>query len=416
MPGNRLILCAIVLMFVSSGCSYGPALELGGSDEEPRVAVPVVEREQAVDFQLLEDLVASIQERDYRYVKTFRRFAPPAVCIGRLESASEVGEGCRKERNLVETELRGLDRTYPHLAALFDQVLDPAVAVFSQRQVPDEIRSRYYPFLTSGGTDELRVLVLDTGNSGILSARYFPEGIIALLGVQDRKIAADPDYRAQVGFLIAHELGHAIAMHSLEDQTGANQAAGKMASFSNTQADVRIDKAYRQLDPLTAETVDKTSAELSTSLLTEEDIQRDREILQERKNSATAQWAGKLGLEDKLRMLGIGLTVPQQTRLVVKELIAQGLDPTEVFDLLRRGSADMALTVNLVAHSKEQEFEADEIGGYLLRQAGISLTPVLGFMGDRAAREAEQQKRAPIIGGYPSFAERTVRLKASLAN
>ncbi len=107
--------------------------------------------------------------------------------------------------------------------------------------------------------------------------------------------------------------------------------------------------------------------------------------------------------------------MPQETRLVAKKLILQGMGLAQVFDLLKRENADMALLINLAAHSRDQEFEADRIGGYLIREAGISVEPILQFMEARAMEEKTAGKDPPMLGRYPSFSERSARLKVLLA-
>ncbi len=250
------------------GCSQVSSLV---GERPASTKVPVVEREQNVDFRFVEEIVASTRQREYRYVRELCRFAPPAGCIADLESSRALRPGCRKDRRVVEADLAALEGSHPNLAALFDQIINPAVDAYSARQVPQEICNRYYHFLTPQGKDSLQVLVLETDGAETMSARYFPEGIIALLGVQDKRIAADPGYRAQVGFLLGHELGHAIALHSLEDQTSAQKAAGFMEHFSATQTDTQIDKLYGQLDAKTAEIVNRVAVDLSPAVLRPED-------------------------------------------------------------------------------------------------------------------------------------------------
>lgn len=406
-----LLLAAVSCVISTSVFAFGlGSLGLGsGKKAGDEQKVPVSERIQTVDYKYVSDIVAASDQADYLHTKSFRRFIVPAECVQALKANKALPADCVKdEREAREVKLGNLKTEDQPLYDLISTIMLNSAEEFKIRSVPEETNNKFFKFLTENGFDNLGILLLNTApDDKQTSARYFPEGKVALLGIQSARLA-EPAYRAEVGFLVAHEMGHALGLHVLEDKTAASDTSGNISDATQIGLDVAVDSFYSKLDPSLAKLIDESALMLSGIFLQPDDLTNDDLVMKGRNESSAVALATKFGQSDKVRLLGAGLTVPSTTRVVVKKMMASGMETAQVLDVLKNGTDAAAYMLNSASHSKDQEFEADQIGFHLARKAKLDQKDILTFLEGKAANEPNS---GSLIGGHPAMQDRIKNLK-----
>jgi hypothetical protein len=378
----------------------------------PRASVPVTARDQAMDASAacLED-VAKVSDTEFGKTKAYRRLQVSPAASKSFTQTGKPDPAFVKSRTVIESDFASLGGTNPELKKVIEPLLVQAAKIFATRK-PPVTDSRYVCF-TEAGIGSTRILILEERDSSVFSARYYPFGRLVLLADPTR--FGDAGYANRVAFLIAHELGHGVAMHVEEQRTETRAAGEAVDAVAQLATEVAFNEGYRQLKQKNASAVqiiDRVAMELYPFLgLTPEDLANDAKIAAERGDSFAAKIARTAGQADKLRLIGVDLEIPARTKLVCMYLFKAGLSATGVMDALKGTVDETAFFVSSMAHDQDMEFEADRIGFEIYKAAGFPAADALAVLEAERVKQVAAGSKPSVFDSHPPAADRLSRLQ-----
>jgi len=274
-----------------------------------------------------------------------------------------------------------------------------AKKMYAQRNLPADIKKNGPQWLT-GDVNTLNITLAQT-SSKKFNGRYSPFNDLLILNYNN---SIDKN---KIRFLIGHEFGHAIALHVSEDKTQQLKMLQGASDAADLALDVSLNKLYIKLkkqQPQVAQMLDLSAKKAKGVLYTDKDIQMEKKIFEERKNSFAAKMAIKSGQKDKLEALGVNLEIPVETLLALKALIKDGLDTTGAINALKGGvNFASANVLAITQHPKKQELEADLISIELNKRAGYNVKSA-------ACKLFSSKQEAGVFDAHPSHADRRKNL------
>jgi len=210
--------------------------------------------------------------------------------------------------------------------------------------------------------------------------------------------------KARAQFVLAHELGHAVAMHVTEDETSVQEALDGGADIANLALDIATNELYGKLNDTQKKIVDKEAILLAPKLnIDKKDYDNDDKLETTRKES----FSGKIALNSNnpklMHIAGFGFEIPKTSRIVIKKMLFSGLDSSGIMDMINNSSEAVMQSAILVVHSKEQELEADKIAQKILSNLKIPVK-------ETACTLFHSKKQAGLFDAHPSHQDRLANL------
>lgn len=404
-----------------TGCFGG-----GSSLEVPNVKKDVAPRVQEIDVKMV-DKVSSKGSDAYMMVLANKRLATPFECqvaynvaknevleSNKVDIKDEVkfsesissamnmaGMKCSKDsRTVTHMTMEEMAKEKKDLHDLLASVVVEVQKIFENRDgfMAD---NKALNVLNADNVKNIEIAMISGFDS--LKARYFPVGKIVLAGIDEAKLQSDAAYKSQFVFLVAHELVHAYALHTAEEMT-------KRAKL-DVVVEVAINAAYKKLDANIQKLVNEGAEVLAKGLLTKADYDYDNASMKERSESMAAK--ALKGKADKLELIGVGLQIPQTTKLVIMERVSAQLGkPIE--DVLKDAIALLSsdannLVVESGAHPHSQEFEADALGLSVVKAMGLDTKAAISIFDDAIVDEVLKGKKA--TASHPKASVRSTKLQ-----
>ena len=317
-----------------SGC-------FGGS---PEIKAPVTDREQS-----LNPAVMSKISNEYG--------------VGRAKDFDEKEKS--GEAQLIEKASLNKLVTAKELQELMKPLLVEASKIFKARGLPEEIVAAAPKFL-QGDIDSLQITLYSRTNKHgkkNFNASYTPFNDIYIENL-DLSTEAGKN-KAQ--FVLAHELGHAVALHVTEDETSIQEALDGGADLANLALDIAANELYASLNSTQKNVIDTSLVANSSRFnITTEDYSIDSKLMKLRKDSFAAKAAIASGETKAMNALGFGFEIPQKTRVVLKKLLKTGLDSAGITQMINNSAEAVMQSAMVVVHSQDQELEADKIAQKIL--------------------------------------------------
>lgn len=349
-----------------TGCTGGS----GGGN----LSTPVKERKQNVDAKVMKNL-------DKNAGKEFD---------SKLSSP--------KYKNVKTLSLGELKKHNLKLYNLIQPLALEAQKMYKQRALPEDILKNGAQWLI-GDVNQLEITLASTGKN--FNGRFSPFNNLLILNYNNKT----DDNLAK--FLIAHEFAHAISLHVSEDETSKARVKEGAGDAAGLALDIALNEAYLKLNqtsPQITKLLNGQAAKVLNVLFTKDDVLTEQTVLKNRASGMLAQLAVKAGQKDKLRLLGIGLEIPVETKLALKSLIKSGLDTTGALETLK-GGVDFASAnaLAITGHPKEQEMEADSIALELTNRIGLNTL-------ETACNRFAGNKEAGVFDAHPSYKDRRANL------
>lgn len=423
MKKNVLKLSMIALLGIGfSGCM----------NNETSLSVPAVKNSQKARTQKIDpkivSKVASKGHDEFLLVLANKRFATPFECkiaynvakntigdkltkqnitdditVAKSISAlmGKTGLNCIKAGRTVEMKkLEDLKKSHKEFYNLVTDVIKHVHTLFKDRDSFIE-KNKALELLNPKNVDKLNIAFIKGYNH--LTARYFPVGNLVFSNIDFDRLKSDKKYKTELAFLLAHEMIHAYAMHTSEQLT-------KKAEL-NVAVEVVLNEAYKQLNPKMQKLLDNSAAILAKGLLTKADYDYDNKVMKERANSMVAKVLK--GQKDKLELIGVDLTIPQTTKLVLMDRISAQLGkPLDeaIKDTIKKLTSSNVnkLEVEAGAHPKAQEFEADALALKTIESMKLNPKDVEPLFKEAIEKEKKAKK---VLISHPSASERLKRIE-----
>lgn len=358
---------AIIATAVFTGC-------VGGSTSNSGLKVPVKNRTQDVNPKVMDSVNSEVSKQfDEGVIKKYK-------------SSKRFSFGELKEKNR-------------ELHELMLPILQEARKMYKQRNLPKDILSKGPKWLI-GDLDKLNITLAKGKKSNKFNGQYSPFDNILLVNYSK---SVDKDL---VRFLLAHEIAHAIGLHVSEDKTTEAKSLEGAEDATTLALDIALNAAYSKLGPI-ANILDRNAKSFKGTFYTQKDIENEQKIAKNRENSLITKAAMVANQTDKLSALGIGLSIPVETKLALKGLMNNGLEQTEAINALK-GGIKFANTqvVVMSGHTRDQEMEADAIALELTKRAGFDVKRA-------ACKRFEGNKKTGIFDNHPSYDVRRANLGCS---
>lgn len=414
----------IILLSIATAAAIGFTGCFGGgaSLNVPNVKKDAEARTQEIDAKLI-DKVNSKGADDYMMVLANKRLKTPFECkvaynvikkeilsstklalVDELKFAEKISSAltataldCTKEdRKVTQFTMAEMAKDKKELHDTLASAIVEVQKIFASRKgfIADN------KALANLNVQNIQIAMISDFDS--MTARYFPVGKIVLAGIDEEKLKTDKAYKSQFAFLIAHELVHAYALHTTEEMT-------EKSKF-DVVLEVALNEAYKRLDKNIQSTVNNGANLLAKGLLTKADYDFDNKVTKERSSSMVAM--ALKGKADKLELIGVGLTIPQTTKLVLMERISSqlgkpmGVAITDAIALFSTDTKD--IETELGAHPHSQEFEADALGLKAVKAMGLDVNAAISIFDDIVVKEALENKKA--TSSHPLASARIIKL------
>lgn len=343
------------------------------------VKAPVTEREQLINVKVMDSI------------------------------SSEYGEG--KKKSFDESSEKGsvklvksssLKDMGPELTELITPLIEEASKMFKARGLSEEVMAKAPVFL-QGEPGTLKITLYTYSNSKgkkTFNASYTPFNDIYIQNFDISTV----ENKDKARFIIAHELGHAVAMHITEDESNVQDILDGGSEIVNIGLDIATNEAYTSISPEQQKILDIAAIKISQWLgVTDEEMKTDSKILAEREDSFAVKALKSSGNTEQLNKLGVSLQIPAKTRLVMKALLKSGLDASSITDMMSDTAKVALQSVVLVMHSQEQELEADKISQQILTSLNLPIDIATCTL-------FHSEKPAGYFDGHPSHPERLQNL------
>lgn len=306
------------------------------------------------------------------------------------EAPKAFDEGIKRLKSSQRYTFTELEKVDKKLYDLFLPLLTEAQKMYKERNLPKDILQNGPQWLL-GDFSKLNITLAKSEKGRRFNGQYSPFDNILLVDYDE---SVDKNLLI---FLLGHEIGHAISLHVSEDKTNEEKALKGAEDAAALALDVALNKLYAALDKSVAGKLDSAAKMLQGQIFTKEDVEKDEKIVSNRANSFVAKAAIAVNQTDKLKLMGIGLEIPVQTKLALKGLISNGMAQTEALDALKGGVKFVNTQVVVMGgHTKEQEKEADVIGLELAKRAGFDVLAT-------ACERFKGNKQAGIFDNHPSY-------------
>ncbi len=409
---NVLPLAGLILVGMTMGCR----------STTQSYAVPFTGREQ--DLTTKPELYGELDKecgKEFEAVQLFKRLEPPYAAVSRYKSTKVIDPAAVKKRQIETLTPGELVAKYPAFGKTVNLLLDEAGKAFASRNLAPPI-SDSYEFLSKGSQGGMKFVLLHDAERKTPTGRYFPLGRMVLL-VNPEKMTPGPDgqgfadqqYADRLFFVISHELGHAVAMHSEEQESDADAAGDAAEGVGSGISDAALGSAYATFgyDFGAASLLNSTAESYFTVLgLSEEEFQK-----YEAKRNHAAKAALGFAANTALGFAGAPVSVSTSSPLsdrstfVIKKMTGMGLDGDAAIKLMASGVKDLNFTYTFMTHSKRDEFEADRIGFTLFTSAGRPAAAPIDFFNEKAKEEEAAQASTPtVFDGHPPARERSEQL------
>lgn len=407
-------LCVVTSAAVLAGCQ---------SATQPS-SVPLIARGQ--DLSIKPEVYAGLDKacaEELDAVRAFKRLEPPYAAMTAYKAKKTVDPAAVKNRPAESLTPVELSAKYPVFGKAVDTLLDEAGKAFAKRILSPETAAKY-AFLSKGSKGGMKFLLLLDSERKTPTGRYFPLGKMVLL-VNPDKIAAgaggqgfaDPQYADRLLFVISHELGHAVAMHSEEQATAADEAGDATEAVGGGLSDAAIGTAYSTFgyDFGASSLVNAAAESQFTSLgLSETEFQKYAEKKHHVATAVLGMAAGTaMSYAGSPVSVGTSSPLSDRTTFVIKKMTGMGLDGGDAIKLLASGVKDLNFSYTFVAHSQRDEFEADRIGYALYKSAGRpAQEPIVFFQEMSVAEDAAKAKSPTVFDAHPPAKDRAAKLQA----
>ncbi|MDQ7067532.1 MAG: M48 family metalloprotease [Sulfurimonas sp.] len=367
MQSTVLTVSSIVL----SGC-------MGGT---PTVKAPVTDREQSLNPKVMNKIAIEYEEG------ASKGFAK------REKSAKTV---------LIEKAPLNKLTKAKDLEKLMAPLLAEASKIFKSRGLSKEIIAASPKFL-QGNTSSLNITLYshtDKKGNKNFNASYTPFNDIY---IQNLDLSTEAG-KSKAQFVLAHELGHAIALHVTEDETQVQELLDGGSDTANLALDITANEFYATLSPTAKKLLSTSTPLLSAKLnITQKDYDIDTKLMELRQDSFAAKIAIKSGDKTAMHAMGIGFEIPQKSRILIKTLLNSGLDASGISTMISNSTKVVMQSAVLVVHSQDQELEADKIAQKILSNLK---TPIK----DTACALFHNEKPAGFFDAHPSHQDRLANL------
>lgn len=401
-----------------TGCMGG-----GSSLSVPNAKDGAKAREQTIDPKILKK-VASKGNDEYLMVIANKRFKAPFECkvaynaarnsiiekdikddvaFAKLisNSLSQAGLDCVKDNRTVSVKKLGeFKDSQKDFYELVSTIASEVNNIFKERD-GFIAENESLELLKPKNIDSLDISIIKGYSK--LTARYFPVGKIVFSDIDFDKLKSDNVYKTQVAFLIAHEMVHAYALHTSEEMTNKAEM--------DVVAEVAINQAYKLLNPSIQKIVDKGAEVLAKGLLTKADYDYDNKVVKERSESMAAK--ALMVKPDKLELIGVGLTIPQTTKLVIMERVSaefgKSIDEAVKSAIAMLSSNSKDLEIELGAHPHSQEFESDALALKIINGMKLKTSDAISVFDDALVKEGTSKQS---VTSHPKASDRVLKLKA----
>jgi len=351
------------------------AIGLSGCFGGKEITTPVTKRQQEISVEALKDVNKNGPIYANKSLSQPKYFDKQVYTLGELKT---------KNKKLY-------DLIYP--------LAQEAQKMFKERNLPKDIQENAPKWLTKD-VNQLKIILVKT-KSKRFGGRFTPPDILIIINYSDN---IDKNLAR---FLIGHEFGHAIAMHKAEEKTARLAMLHGASNAAEVALDVSLNEAYKKLkdkNPKAAQILDEMAKRAKGTLYTQKDIEEEKKIIAQRKNSFAVQMAMKANQKDKLEKLGVNLEIPIETRVALKKLIKEGMSVTGAIETLKNGIDFTSVNViALTQHPKKQELEADKISLELNQRLHYNVK-------EAACKRFAGKKEAGIFDAHPSYADRRANL------
>lgn len=340
------------------------------------LTTPVKERAQNVDATVMLDVKGKASKAFTKGLEQSKYTNKQTVSLGDLKASNE------KLYNLILP------------------IAQESMKMYKERALPEDILANSASWLTTD-INTLNVTTVTT-KSGKFNGRFSPFNDLLLINYTD---SVDENLAK---FLVAHEFGHAVALHVSEEKTMQKQILDGAADAAGIATEVVLNEAYLKLqaeDKKITDLIDlAVNEKVYANFFDEKDLENEKKIVKARGEGFAAKAAIKAGKKEALTKMGIDLTIPLKTKMVLKYLVNQGLDATGAIDALK-GGVDFASAnaIAITGHGKDQEMEADSIALELNTRLGIDTKAA-------ACKIFADDKEAGIFDAHPSYKDRRANL------
>jgi hypothetical protein len=267
----------------------------------------------------------------------------------------------------MDSEFKSISKyksSHPNLYGLIEKSLVNASKLHNTKAIPSKQQKHFSMFNQS---DNLQLALVSTKSKKI-GGSYLPYGKICLNNINDSKIKKDSTYKNAVAFIVAHELGHALGMHTTEDETAIEMALEGNVDLLDMGMQIVIEQTYGSLNSYTQKQLDTNAINIMPILgITQRNLDAEMIAAQSSNDSLVGGLANMLSSKKKQKR------IPVTTSCVIKKIIDSGTDFTGASNLMQTGIKSIEAASVMQTHSKKFEFEADEIGKKITIDSGYSI-------------------------------------------